>query len=114
MESLSLSLGAGCSYLGHLCEGAEEPVSWDTMEQLNKETSRKESGKLVGEGDRAQVGMKPAQEKEAASTSVVEGLCFGSCQFMETHHRKATFPPVWLPWGCLMSASERTLRNIGL
>lgn len=84
------------------------------MEQLNKEMNRKESGKLVGEGDRAQVGMKPAQEKEEASTFDVEGLCFGSCQFMVTHHRKVTFSPVWLPWGCLMSASERTLRNIGL
>ena len=44
------------------------------MEQLNKEMNRKESGKLVGEGDRAQVGMKPAQEKEEASTFDVEGL----------------------------------------
>lgn len=114
MEFLNLSLGAGCSYLGHLCEGAEELVSWETMEQLHTEMHTEESGKAVGEGKGAQVGMEPVREEEEASTSDVKVPCFGSCQFMVTHHRKITFPPVWLPWGCLMSVSERTLRNIGL
>lgn len=92
MESLNLSFGAGCSYLDHLCEGAEEPVSWETMEQLHTEMSE-ETGKPVGEGDGAQVGMEPVHKEDEASTFDAEVLCFGSCQFMVTHHRKITFSP---------------------
>lgn len=65
---------------------------WETMEQLHTEMHTEESGKAVGEGDGAQVGMEPVREEEEASTSDVEVPCFGSCQFMVTHHRKITFP----------------------